>query len=266
MSAALPPLSPAALRGLASALQAGRLSAPFPRSILVHHVPEAQVDAARAWLVASDEDGFPLRHLAATLRWVADEREAAQRQRDRVELVLSPPELDQVDARDTGAVVRDLFQRARHELLIVTYAMDHKFKANPMFGDLAARLDGRDDLRVCLFVNIERPFQDQTESAALIRSFRQRFRAEIWPGARLPEVYYDPRALDPDMRKRTALHAKAIIADGERALITSANFTEAAQERNIEAGALFNDPTLAGRLRRQLFGLVEDGRLERLGG
>jgi phosphatidylserine/phosphatidylglycerophosphate/cardiolipin synthase-like enzyme len=33
------------------------------------------------------------------------------------------------------------------------------------------------------------------------------------------------------------MHAKFLIADEERSFITSANFTEAAQTRNIEVGA-----------------------------
>ena len=44
------------------------------------------------------------------------------------------------------------------------------------------------------------------------------------------------------------LHAKAIVADDEVALVTSANLTEAAFERNIEAGVLSRDVSLATAL------------------
>lgn len=42
--------------------------------------------------------------------------------------------------------------------------------------------------------------------------------------------------LDPSAR--ASLHAKCVIADRRTALVTSANFTEAAQTKNIEAGVL----------------------------
>jgi phosphatidylserine/phosphatidylglycerophosphate/cardiolipin synthase-like enzyme len=46
--------------------------------------------------------------------------------------------------------------------------------------------------------------------------------------------------------------------------VTSANLTEAAQERNIEAGVLVEDEGLAHRLRLQFDGLIERGELRSL--
>lgn len=42
-------------------------------------------------------------------------------------------------------------------------------------------------------------------------------------------------------------------------VITSANFTEAAQQRNIEAGVLLDNPRLATRLTQQFNQLLEAG-------
>ena len=42
-------------------------------------------------------------------------------------------------------------------------------------------------------------------------------------------------------------------------VITSANFTEAAQQRNIEAGVLLDDPRLATRLTHQFNQLLDAG-------
>jgi phosphatidylserine/phosphatidylglycerophosphate/cardiolipin synthase-like enzyme len=50
--------------------------------------------------------------------------------------------------------------------------------------------------------------------------------------------------------------------DTARALITSANFTEAAHERNIEAGTLISDPLLVRALKAQFDTLVDHGDLE----
>jgi phosphatidylserine/phosphatidylglycerophosphate/cardiolipin synthase-like enzyme len=64
--------------------------------------------------------------------------------------------------------------------------------------------------------------------------------------------------------RRAALHAKCVVIDRSTALVTSANFTEAAQERNIEAGALVSDVTFAGILVDQFDWLVRIGAVERL--
>jgi phosphatidylserine/phosphatidylglycerophosphate/cardiolipin synthase-like enzyme len=47
-------------------------------------------------------------------------------------------------------------------------------------------------------------------------------------------------------------------------LLTSANFTEAAQERNIEAGVVIDDEEFAKQMLRQLDYLIEDGTLVNL--
>jgi len=56
-----------------------------------------------------------------------------------------------------------------------------------------------------------------------------------------------------------------VIVDREKALVTSANLTEAAHERNIEAGVLIEDADVAKSLERQFRSLVEVGLLVRLG-
>jgi len=54
-----------------------------------------------------------------------------------------------------------------------------------------------------------------------------------------------------------------VIVDRERALITSANFTDAAQRKNIELGvAIRHRPTIE-RLANYLAGLCADGQLAR---
>jgi phosphatidylserine/phosphatidylglycerophosphate/cardiolipin synthase-like enzyme len=76
-----------------------------------------------------------------------------------------------------------------------------------------------------------------------------------------PHIYYDPRFLSDDSMHRSSLHAKCIIADRQRALITSANFTEAAWLRNIELGVLLNYQPVVSRVRDYFDGLVATYRL-----
>lgn len=96
---------------------------------------------------------------------------------------------------------------------------------------------------------------------------RARYAEEVLPIApskRLPEVYYDPRSLETEGSKRAVLHAKTVVVDGRFTLLTSANFTEAAHERNIEAGVLVDDTRLAERMTRQFDHFVEARVLRRL--
>ncbi len=127
-------------------------------------------------------------------------------------------------------------------------------------------MDSEPDLEVRLFVNVHRTYKDETAEAVLLREFADAFREHIWPGDRLPEAFYDPGCLATDSRKRASLHAKCIIIDEDRALITSANFTEAAHERNIEAGTVITDTILARALKAQFDTLVDHGALKRVPG
>jgi phosphatidylserine/phosphatidylglycerophosphate/cardiolipin synthase-like enzyme len=78
----------------------------------------------------------------------------------------------------------------------------------------------------------------------VVRRFADRFWKTDWPGSSRPTVFYDPRSLDPS-GPIGVLHAKAVVVDDEAVFITSANFTEAALDRNIELGVLIRDRALA---------------------
>jgi len=47
--------------------------------------------------------------------------------------------------------------------------------------------------------------------------------------------------------------------DGMKAFVSSANFTQRGQERNIEVGVLVEDASFAGFLAGQWMGLIEAG-------
>ena len=61
------------------------------------------------------------------------------------------------------------------------------------------------------------------------------------------------------------MHAKVVIIDDTAALITSANFTAAAQTRNIEAGLLLRNSPHVARLLNYFDGLIQWGWLRRVG-
>jgi phosphatidylserine/phosphatidylglycerophosphate/cardiolipin synthase-like enzyme len=142
-------------------------------------------------------------------------------------------------------------------------------KARALFEGLAIRMDVNPALRVRMFLNVQRPHGNEEPETVLLRRFMDTFRRDIWVGNRLPEVFYNPRSLQGLRSKSLAigtetkacLHAKCVVVDEERVLITSANFTEAAHERNIEAGVLLADPTAAKAICSQLESLITRSKL-----
>ena len=231
-------------------------------SQLQEHVSDELVEDILDELQELSESGMAPRHIAHMLRLLAKERGAAQAIADRVELVWSGTEVMAGGSRDTAVVVQELFREARDNVLIASYALDTGSKAEALFGKLAGRMDAEPGLRVRLFVNVQRKYLDETADATLLREFAETFRHDLWPGERVPEVFYDPRALAAYSKTRACLHAKCIVIDDERAFITSANFTEAAHERNIEAGTLITDTILARALKAQFDTLVDHEMLK----
>jgi hypothetical protein len=107
-------------------------------------------------------------------------------------------------------------------------------------------------------LDIQRGQGDTTLASLLVHRFADRFRTTQWPHDRpLPEVYYDPRSLEMSTHEKSAMHAKCIAVDGRDLFVSSANFTEAAQNRNLEVGLLIRSVSLAENLVRHFDALVE---------
>ena len=196
---------------------------------------------------------------AAIAAWLAAIDRIEQRHR-KPDLVWSGPQVPGVPTRDTRAVVDELIAGAQHSLWISSFVY---YDGPRAFASLAHRMDETQALNVKLLLNVERPYGNTSAADALVARFAHRFWTHDWPGDRQPEVYYAPNALEPG-ENRGVLHAKVVIADDAALLITSANLTEAALERNVEAGLLVRDAVLARSAVRQLAGLIEHGHLVRL--
>ena len=176
---------------------------------------------------------------------------------DRPDLVWSGPEVPGLHARDTRRVYDELLARAQRSIWISTYTYYDGPKA---FRTIAERMDDTPGLDVTLLLNIRRKHGDTTASEELVMRFADRLWKHDWPGERRPAVFYDPRSLDL-ARAEGVLHAKAVVVDDQTAFVTSANLTEAAFDRNIEAGVLSHERPLAASLARHFRVLIEQGRL-----
>jgi phosphatidylserine/phosphatidylglycerophosphate/cardiolipin synthase-like enzyme len=155
-----------------------------------------------------------------------------------------------------------MFTKARVSVLLAGYAV---YNGDRVFQALANRMNEIQGLRVQCMLDIQRSFGDQTLADVLIKRFVANFKSQNWPeGARLPEIYYDPRSLELLPNRKASLHAKCVVIDGSEAFVSSANFTEAAQEKNIEVGVLLKSPAVASKLTTYFEGLIGVGLLRRV--
>ena len=250
------------LSSLARTMAAGRLRPPFSSLSLQGIVAQELIAGATADLQSLANAAFTPPQMAILIESLLDDRRSRSLGDDLVDLVTTGPEAPGVDNRDTAVVVRELFAHAERSVLLVGYAV---YQGQRVFRALADRMVERPELDVRLFLDIKRGPGDTTSDIQLIRRFAHEFRTKMWPLERpLPAVYFDPRSLSVDKNKRTALHAKCVVVDRRLAFVSSANFTEAAQERNIEVGLLSRSHVLATRIAAHFETLAATGALTRV--
>lgn len=158
-------------------------------------------------------------------------------------LVWTGPEAKASNSRDTRVVVRELFSAAKQNVLIAGFRFDH---ASTLLEPLHAAMRDR---HVSCHLFADRP--DGHEFLQRHWSF----------GPPFPEVYVDARE-DPGF---SSLHSKCVVVDDAQSFVTSANFTDRGQRRNIEVGLLVESREVAVRLREQWLGLISAGHFKRVG-
>jgi phosphatidylserine/phosphatidylglycerophosphate/cardiolipin synthase-like enzyme len=244
--------NPADLEAVAEALLDGRVSSPFSSGAL----QRVGVDGAGSFFEALA--GTDPRVVAWMLQRVARERRVADdRYASVARLVWSGAAEGELSIRDTRVVLDGLFARAERHVLISTFVV---YNGRAVFAALGKRLRERPDLKVDLFMNLPERDGDYVEVAAYLDEFARLH----WPeGTPMPAIYFDPEVTRAGA-KRTTLHAKCVVVDDRWAFVTSANFTEAAQERNIEAGVLLDHPRIAEALSGRFRALREAGKLKRM--
>jgi phosphatidylserine/phosphatidylglycerophosphate/cardiolipin synthase-like enzyme len=252
---ALSSLTDSELRQLSAELSSGRLAPPYEPLMLSRWMSPTQAAVLASQLSTYDEQGFDPRHLALLCLAVLEDRSRRAGIGEFVDLVATSP-LDVPDAcRDTSAVVQSLFAAAEQSVDVVGYAI---FQGREVFRILADRMHEVPELQVRMFLNVVRPTGDTSAPREIVRRFARRFVDRDWPaGKRLPDLYYDPRAVDAEPSRRASLHAKVVIVDDCRCFISSANFTEAGHERNIEIGVRLESDHIASQLRHFLTSLLQ---------
>ena len=163
----------------------------------------------------------------------------------RIDLVWTGPEVPSSISRDTMVVVEELFASAKERVLIAGFWFHD---AAIIFRPLHARMRDR-SVESTLFLHLPE-ITPHTDVESHVAEHVGRFMRNSWPfGDPRPALFYSPETVRAGAL--ASMHAKCIVVDERRALVTSANFTSRAQTRNIEVGALIDDATFARSLVQQ---------------
>jgi hypothetical protein len=239
-------VSTTALVELRNAVASGLLRTPVDRAALIGFGIRHQMEAIELAL-SGHKTAATLAILDVALGERGDRRPTP-------ELVWTGPESPVGTARDTAVVLRSLFEGARESVILAGYSFDH---ARDVLA-APARLDGaaRRERAVLRGHPADRPRRGAGRPP---RALLHQVHGESWPfGEPRPQLHYDKRALKPGPPYHS-LHAKCVVVDGVKAFVSSANFTQRGQERNIEVGVLIEDPSFASYLAGQWLGLIDAG-------
>lgn len=155
-----------------------------------------------------------------------------------IDVVVTGPDSPAAPVRLTSEVVRQLIDSARHRVTLVSYATYQV----PL---ITAALDAAVARGVQVDLILESPeFLHGGGGAAAYAKYR----TYHWPAEQR-----DP----PDAK----LHAKAVIVDSRDVLLTSANMTNAAYDKNIELGVVCRGGTSAARVQKHFDALIARGVL-----
>lgn len=253
--------NPADLDAVAQALSDGRLALRGDGVAAVQSLGVADATAVRAFL--STLPGGDANAIAWGLRRLAAERRGASDRLARsAQLVWSGHSEGQQPLRDTRAVLEEVCARAERHVLLATFVV---YDGKRSLAALARRMREVPSLQVEFYVDLKGALHLTPDEARDAGAWLAKFRREHWPDdLRLPAIWYDPATLD--RAAGTSLHAKCVVVDERWSFVTSANFTEAAQERNIEVGVVLDHPSLAQALGAQFQGLRERGGFRRMAG
>jgi cardiolipin synthase len=195
-------------------------------------------------ILLSAEGKMSWETLAASIEMCASVR-CIWESEQHIELLWSGPSpANRVPARRIDQVLYDLVSGARRDILLVTFAA---YKVKLLTEALISA--SRRNVPIRMILEFEHASLNQLSMDAL-KAFPPDLIAHT-------EIYYWPlsnREIN-EWGRPGKLHAKAAVVD-DQALLSSANLTDDAFNRNLEIGALFSGGEIPGRLRTHFEGLI----------
>ena len=174
-----------------------------------------------------------------------------RQQESPAEIVWTGPETSQLGIRRNDQVLYDLIQGATREILLVTFSAA---KIDLLRGALMGSLARGVPLRLILEF-------EESSAGQLTKDAAKAFGPELLSKAEVFHWPLDKRECN-QAGKPGKLHAKCALID-DSLLISSANLTDDAFNRNMEVGVLLNSPSHAKLLRDHFAELVARGVIVR---
>lgn len=250
-------ISTSKLKALSASLQDGALS--LGLSLLtINQVVGKQSENLFNYFSTLQKIGLSNKHIALIINSIIETRNNSLDPEKILDAILSGPDLPGIPVSDTSATVQSLIEEAQNEILIIGYVV---YQGKRIFERLSEKMKQNPNLRVTFCLDIARRNSDSSFDHEIVNRFVKEFKQYQWPWEPTPKIYYDPRSLLLNNRQRSSLHAKCVIADRKITFVTSANFTEAAQERNIELGILVRYQPLSERIVSYFEGLQNQNLL-----
>lgn len=197
-----------------------------------HHDAVDRLNAA--WAAQPDLPG-------AALALALESVQASGRSADvpAVEVVVTGPDSPAAPVRLTSEVVRQLIDQATHRVTLVSYAAYRMASVISALDDAVTR---------GVSVNLILESAENLDGGGGAHAYAK-YRTYQWP---------TDRREPPDAK----LHAKAVIIDNRDVLLTSANMTNAAYDKNIELGVLCRGGGVAKQVQQHFDALITSGVLE----
>lgn len=206
-------------------------------------VEQHVVDLQTAW-----PPSVPAHELATALRVATRALEASHARAPRTQVVWTGPGVEGSFLRSTREVVREIVGGAARELLVVGYWLAANDDDEGIIAEVIESLASAAQRGVAVTLLLdERVRKDGKSNRAVL--------TQCWPSA-----VSLPRLLTWRLPKNDAhlkLHAKVLISDRRDALVTSANLTMYAMDRNMEMGIRLTGVPAADIARH--FELLESG-------
>lgn len=251
-------LPPKSLQALAEAFADGPLRSSLSAGLLAPFVGGKGDRAAAVLKSLRDRGCSPsvLSELCEALHKAKARMTDAER---NLFLVLSGPDVPGIPVLDTATVARSLFVEALQEVLVCSFVV---YPIPYFFTPLVEKMKTQPDFKVRFIVDVSHERKTPDEPLPVVANrFRKRFLETCWPGSAAPELLHDPRPFAEDLSLRGVQHSKIVLIDRCAALVTSANFTQAAQSKNIEAGFLTRDRHQVERIADYFDALQQTQRL-----
>lgn len=190
--------------------------------------------------------------LATALRSSLSAEAICRRLTPRTQVVWTGPKVEGSFLRSTLEVVREILRNVQNNLLVIGYWIAAKDEGEGIIEEVIASLASAVQRKIALTIIVdERQRVDGRDNRKIL--------LDAWPsGVSLPKIL--TWRLPPDDR-HLKLHAKVLVADGLDALVTSANFTYYAMDRNMEMGIRVSGPP-ASAIYDHFHRLIESGIIE----